>query len=235
MPADTSPPAPEFLKIEVDDPPPPPPDPRKPKPPRTPSPPLLDTTVPLVMGELSYESKGQRHTLQFQFNPTELERSRTVKINRTPTGNNLEEEHGGHRNQAKRKASRKPEPWDMTLALKFDAAYHNRRPDDPPLKGPFKSPIARIEKAIRFFESLVDPAHHDHEKENPANADETPPPPFVHLQFGKRVWRCTVKTLRIKELDYTYDLYPRRFEATLGLEVIETVQQNDQGKPGATP
>lgn len=230
MPADTSPPPPEFINIEADE-VPPPPKPRKATDP--PVPPRLDATVKLTMGQMWYESKGQRHTLQFQFNPTELERSRTVKINRTPTGNNLEEEHGGKRNQPKRKASRKPEPWDMTLALKFDAAYYHRRPDDSPLQVAFKNQITRIDNAIRFFESLVDPAHHDHEKENPANADETPPPPFVHLQFGKRVWRCTVKTLRIKELDYTYDLFPRRFEATLGLEVIETVVQNDMGKPGA--
>ena len=226
MPPDTRRPVPKFINLDVNE--------NSAKPAKSDAlpQPLLDTTVPLTMGQLWYQAKTGRRTLQFQFNPTELERSRTVKINRTPTGNTLEEEHGGHRNQPKRKASRKPEPWDMTLALRFDAAYYHRRPDKSPLQVAFKNQIDRIEDAIHFFESLVDPAHHEHEKENASNADETPPPPFVHLQFGKRVWRCTVKTLRIKEQDYTYDLYPRRFEATLGLEVLETVQHNDHDKPG---
>jgi hypothetical protein len=41
---------------------------------------------------------------------------------------------------------------------------------------------------------------------------------------------CAVKTVRIKEEDYTHDLYPRRFEVTLTLEIIETTSQVDQGR-----
>jgi hypothetical protein len=55
----------------------------------------------------------------------------------------------------------------------------------------------------------------------------------VDLTYGQRQWRCTVTNIRIKELEYTPDLYPRRFEVTLALEAIETVRNGIDRKPGA--
>jgi hypothetical protein len=207
----------------------------KPRPSPPSPPPRLDSTLTLTMGQLLYTStsgsRKQRHVLNFQFNPTEIERTRTVKVNRTPTGNVLEEDRETTRDKPKRKASRKPDTWEMTLALKFDASYYPQQPDPP--SGPYAHRISRIEEAIHFFEALVDPQHDDKENENVANANETPPPPYVVFLFGKRQWRCSVKSLRIKEQDYTPDLCPRRFEATLTLDVYETVRQSDMEKPGA--
>ena len=204
------------------------------KAPPSPPPPRLDSTVTLTMGQLIYtaksRSKTQRHILKFQFNPTEIERTRSITVHRTPTGNILEEERETTRDKPKRKASRKPNTWEMTLALRFDASYY---PQSDPPTGPYSHRLSRIEEAIHFFEALVDPQHDDKENENVANANETPPPPYVTFLFGKRQWRCTVKTLRIKEQDYTPDLAPRRFEATLTLDVYETVRQSDMEKPGA--
>ncbi|HEY6180488.1 MAG TPA: hypothetical protein VIX73_38865 [Kofleriaceae bacterium] len=193
------------------------------------SPDSFSTDVQLTMGKLSYiDGNRDVQSIQFQFNPTELERSRTIKFTRTPTGNTLEEMRVGVRNQAKRKFTRKPDPWSLTLALRFDAGYYQ----DGASLGPFKHKIDSVTKAMRFFEALVEPSPFPTENEKIANADETPPPPLMILAYGTRTWQCAVKTVRIKEEDYTRELYPRRLEVTLTLEVVETVQQNEQGKTG---
>jgi hypothetical protein len=190
----------------------------------------FSTDIQLTMGKLSYiDAKRKVQSIEFQFNPTELERSRTVKFTRTPTGNTLEEMRAGVRNQAKRKFTRKPDPWSMTLALRYDASYYG--PGATP--GPFKHKIDSVDRAMQFFEALVEPSPFPTENEKVANADETPPPPLMILAYGQRSWQCAVKTIRIKEEDYTRDLYPRHFEVTLTLEVVETVRQNEQGKTGA--
>src|SRR5262249_10089600 len=142
-----------------------------------------------------------------------------------------EEMKAGVRNQSKRKFTRKPEPWAMTLALRYDAGYY-RHPE--PL-GSFKHKIDSVIAAMRFFEALVEPSPFPTENQKIANADETPPPPLMILAYGPRTWQCAVKTVRIKEEDYTTALYPRRLEITLTLEVIETVQQNEQRKTGGNP
>jgi hypothetical protein len=189
----------------------------------------LNTDVKLTMGKLSYfDAKGVTQSIEFQFNPTELERSRSIQFTRTPTGNTLDEANAGGRNQAKRKFTRKADPWAMTLALRYDAGYH-RHGDTP---GPYKHKIDSVDKAMRFFEALVEPRPFPTENEKIANADETPPPPMMILAYGPRTWRCAVKTVRIKEEDYTPELRPRRLEVTLTLEVVETTQQNQQGKLG---
>lgn len=211
----------------------------------------LNTVVKLTVGQLFFwdvEDKLQRCI--FQFNPTEIERSRTIAFTRTPTGNTLEEPHFGVRNQPKRKFTRKPEPWQMTLALRFDAGYGliaqaepsppprfpepvPPPPPPPPSPTTFKNEIERIAATIQFFEGLVEPSSIARENDKAGNAHEAPAPPFVYFAWGQRSWQCVVKTARIKEEDYTYDLYPRRVEVTLTLEVVETVQQIDQEKKGA--
>jgi len=194
--------------------------------------PRLNNIVTLTMGSLSYIDAERRiQSLQFQFNPIELERSRTIKFTRTPTGNTLEELRAGLRNLPKRKFTRKPDPWDMTLSLRYDASYTANGDEGPALQA-YSHRIDRIAKAIQFFEALVEPVPFVSENQKTANADETPPPPLLVFQYGKRSWQCALKHLRIKEDDYTPDLYPRRFEATLTLEIVETVQQNEQGKKG---
>lgn len=191
----------------------------------------LDPRVQLTMGLLWFrDNQGKTRKCIFQFNPTELERSRTVKFTRTPTGNTLEEPDVGPRNQVKRKHTRKPDPWELQLSLRYDAGYYPH--GDQPAPGAFSHKIARVDEAMRFFEALAEPDLQVSENENVSNAQETPPPPLLIFQFGTRMWRCAVKTLRIKEQDFTVDLYLRRFEVTLGLEVIETVAQNEQGKTG---
>jgi len=261
-----------------------------------PKPRVLNTDVPLTVGQLFYEDdrdgKKQIHSCPFQFNPTELERSRTIRFTRSPTGNTLEEPRSDKdprardtnpRNHTKHKFTRKPDPWDMTLSLRFDAsrpvfATPTPQPQptssdnlafsvdvavsttDPALPAPspgtlsaslsaslsatdgdkgtlqshFKDEIARIDKTMRFFEALAEPYPMTRENERLENADETSPPPFLTLAFGKRSWLCAVKSVRIKEEDYTYDLYPRRFEVTLSLEVVETTRHIVMGKTGAT-
>jgi hypothetical protein len=217
----------------------------------------LNTAVKLTMGMLFYRAHDEKrtpHHCLFQFNPTELERSRNIAFTRSPTGNVLEEPRVGGRNAAKRKQTRKPEAWDMSITLRFDAGYGmvawaeqsqlretartGALPKDitkgdtaaNPLTATFKDEILRIQQTIDFFEGIADAQPWVSENEKVANADETPPPPYVMLAFGNRVWECAVKSVRIKEEDYTPDLYPRRFEATLSLEIIQTVAQNDQGK-----
>lgn len=229
---------PDVLIVMDEGPSRPPPPKQQPDPPpgrASPGNPLsgLNRIVPLTMGSLSYIDADRKiQSLQFQFNPTELDRSRTVQFTRTPTGNTLEEMRAGVRNQPKRKFTRKPEPWSMTLKLGYDAG-HYAYGDEQPKPGAFSHRIDRIAEAMRFFEALVEPSPFVSENENKANASETPPPPLMILQYGQRSWQCAVKSLQIKEQDYTYDLYPRRFEATLTLELVETIQQNDQGKTGA--
>lgn len=191
----------------------------------------LDPRVKLTMGMLSFQDDtGKLRSCPFQFNPTELERARTIKFTRTPTGNILEEPKVGPHNQAKRKFTRKADPWDLTLSLRYDAAYYHDAEPSPARS--YKDEVQRVTEARQFFEALVEPAPVALENEKVANADETPPPPLLTLQFGIRTWRCAAKSVRIKELDYTPDLYPRRFEVTLQLEIIETTRQNDQGKLG---
>jgi hypothetical protein len=228
-----------------------PPDPPRPDASGKPSElPPLSTVVKLTVGQLFYwDTDGKSHSCIFQFNPTELERSRAVQFTRTKTGNTLEEPGVGPRNQPKRKFTRKPEPWGMTLALRFDAGYGMRAnaersplpkvaqsaapvvvPERPPIS--FKDELERVEAAIGFFESLVEPGGRVSENQKVANADETPPTPLVILAYGQRSWLCAVKNLRIKEEDYTPNLRPRRFEVTLTVEIVETVRQNDQGKTG---
>jgi hypothetical protein len=221
---------------------------------------ILDNDVTLTVGQLFYwDNKGTAHTCPFQFNPTEIERTRDVKFTRTPTGNTYEEPRRGERNQTKRKSSRKAERWQMTLSLKFDAGrpVTNEPPEPPPPKMPastdaddsplvagagaprvdkFESATAlakRVVDTMRFFEALSGPLPDTIETDKMANADETPPPPFLTLALGWRSWKCAVKSVRIKEEDYTYDLYPRRFEVSLTLEIIETTQQAEQGKGSA--
>jgi hypothetical protein len=215
----------------------------------------LNTAVTLTMGQLFYrDSQGKPHRCLFQFNPTELERSRTINVTRSPTGNTNEEPRVGGRNSAKRKQTRKPAEWEMAVTLRFDAAYGKLawtqqsplRPtehtgnlpqaftdEDPvfnPLAKSFKDEIENIRQTIEFFEKIAHAQPWENENESPGNADETPPPPYVMLAFGQRAWECAVKSVRIKELDHTPDLYPRRFEVSLNLEIILTVPQNDQGK-----
>lgn len=195
----------------------------------------FNTAVHLTMGQLSFldrrKSKdGEVRSCVFQFNPTELERSRTVKFTRTPTGNTLDTRRAGERNQTKRKFSRKPDPWSMTLNLRFDAGYYANAAAAP---GSYSDKIDAIDNAIRFFEALVEPDEFATENEKPSNANETPPPPTLLFFYGQRSWKCAVQNLRIKELEYTPDLAPRRFEVTIGLEAIETTDQNERGKTGA--
>ncbi|HEX3765602.1 MAG TPA: hypothetical protein VHW23_43200 [Kofleriaceae bacterium] len=217
--------------------------------------PTLNTAVSLTVGQLFYrDAKGNPQQCMFQFNPTEMERSRNIAFTRSRTGNILEEPRVGGRNSAKRKQTRKPESWDMSVTLRFDAAYgmvawtqHSPLPKTPataalpadpavdtptfnPLAAKFKTEIQRIDNTIQFFEQIAEPQPFVSEHEKIANAEETPPPPYVTLAFGQRAWQCAVKSVRIKEEDYTPDLYPRRFEVTLSLEIIETVRQNADGK-----
>jgi hypothetical protein len=218
----------------------------------------LNTSVALVMGQLFYrDAKGTPKHCVFQFNPTEIERSRTISFTRSPTGNTLEEPRPGDRNQAKRKQTRKVQPWEMSVTLRFDAAYGmvagNTQSPLPKIaespKGPrlsdeftsatpsfnsatatFRNELQRIDETIKFFEALAEPGPFVTETDKIANADETAPPPYVILAFGERAWHCAVKSVRIKEEDYTPYLLPRRFEATLSLEIIESTRQNLQGK-----
>jgi hypothetical protein len=179
----------------------------------------LNTVVDLALGTLSFKgADGKPHSQTFQFNPTELERSRAVTFTRTLTGNTLEEPGVGPRNQPKRKATRKPDPWTLTLSLRYDASYA-----PIPDTGHFDDQVKRIANAIRFFEALTEPGPFESENEKTANANETPPPPLASFHYGPRSWRCAVKNLRIKEEDFTHDLYPRRIEVTLTLEIVETV------------
>lgn len=217
----------------------------------------LNTAVTLTMGMLFYKDRAEpqkSHQCLFQFNPTELERSRNIAYTRSPTGNTLEEPRPGGRNNAKRKQTRKMEPWTMSVTLRFDAAYgrvawtqqsplratertgalseeelHPKAKFNPEA-AEFKQEIQRIDETLQFFEAIAEAEPWKPENEKTANADETPPPPYVMMAFGQRVWECAVKSVRIKEEDYTPDLYPRRFEATLTLEIIRTVPQNEQGK-----
>jgi hypothetical protein len=205
-----------------------PPDPNPKRPP--PSAPGPENAIRLKTGMMEYHSPHDGHqTLRFQFNPTEIERSRSIEIVRTPTGNNLEEPHSGPRNQAKRKTTRKPESWDMTLSLRFDASYPSPNPPPASGSGHVKD---QVEAARKFFEGLVEPGEFQPSGQRIAQAHETAPPPHLLLHFGRRSWRCVVKSLRIKEEDFTFDLDARRFEATIGLEIHTTVPQNVQGKVG---
>lgn len=194
--------------------------------PGPPSAPGHENAVRLRAGMMVYRSPQRGlQRLRFQFNPTEIERSRSVEITRTPTGNNLEEQHAGPRNQAKRKITRKAGPWDMTLSLRFDASY----PSPNPRGGHVKD---QVKEAREFCEGLVEPGEFQPDDQRMAQAHETAPPPLVTLHFGQRSWLCAVKSLRIKEEDYTYDLEVRRFEATITFEILTTVQQNFQRKVG---
>jgi hypothetical protein len=198
--------------------------------PPPPSSPGRENAVQLSAGMMTYDSpQAGPQALRFQFNPTEIERSRTITINRTPTGNTLEEPKVGPRNQAKRKMTRKPEAWDMTLSLRFDASYPSPNPPPPTGGGHVKD---QVEAARKFFEGLVEPGVFEPDSTRIAQAHETAPPPMVTLYFGRRAWRCTVKSLRIKEEDFTYDLDARRFEVTITFEVVTTVPQNFQRKVG---
>jgi hypothetical protein len=219
--------------------------------------PKLNTAVTLTMGMLFYRDSDEQHTPHhclFQFNPTELERSRNIAYTRSPTGNTLEEPRTGGRNSAKRKQTRKMEPWTMSVTLRFDAAYGrvawtqqsplratertgalseqdlHPKVKFNPTAATYMEEIQNIDETLKFFEAIAEAQPWKPENEQIANADETPPPPYVMLAFGQRVWECAVKSVRIKEEDYTPDLYPRRFEATLSLEIIQTVPQNDQRK-----
>jgi hypothetical protein len=224
----------------------------------------LSTMVKLTVGQMFFlDAHGKRHHCAFQFNPTEIERSRTVQHKRTPTGNILEEPRFGPRNQAKRKFTRKPDPWTMTLTLRFDAsrpldasdvqsplpenaAKQLQNASDAPIEppkataAPSPPPAAppphladRIDAALRFFEGIVEAVPFTDESQRIVNADETPPPPTVVLALGPRAWNCAVKSVRIKEQDYTIDLYPRRFEVTLDIELIETIRQNEYDQTGS--
>ena len=215
----------------------------------------LRTDVVLSVGMLFYRDRDEHrtpHHCAFQFNPTELERSRTIAFTRSPTGNILEETRVGGRNAAKRKQTRKPEPWEMSMTLRFDAGYGmiGRAQPSPlretprsgaippnitqgdtardPMTATYAQELKRIDETIQFFEQIANAQPWAPENEKAANADETPPPPYVMLAFGQRVWECAVKNVRIKEEDYTPDLAPRRFEVTLGLEILMTVPQNNQ-------
>lgn len=215
---------------------------------------LLNTYLPLTVGQLFFlDAHKQLRRCAFQFNPTELERSRSIAITRTPTGNVLEEPKFGPRNQAKRKLTRKVEPWEMTLTLKFDASRPLDASDTPtPLpRGALWDPndgapteavttssdetggfTDRIAHTLRFFEALAEPVPFTDEDDRIVNADETPPPPIITLALGPRSWNCFVKQVRIKEQDYTFDLHPRRFEVTVSFEIFHTIQQNENDHTG---
>ena len=224
---------------------------------RTVAPTKLGTAVQLTVGQLLYHDiNGKPQQCAFQFNPTEVERSRSISYTRSRTGNIIEERHVGGRDAAKRKQTRKPDPWEMSLSLRFDAAYgagigtvpsplpdttakaatpgadEPTEPKEPynRVNATYERELERIEDTIRFFEQLAENKPFISENEKVANADETPPPPYMLLALGKRMWQCAAKSVRIKEEDYTPDLRPRRFEVTLSLEVIETTLQNEQGK-----
>ena len=193
-----------------------------------PSSPGRENAVRLSAGLMTYHSRRLGpQSLRFQFNPTEIERSRSVTITRTPTGNTQQEPKAGPRNQPKSKITRKAEPWDLTLSLRFDASYPS--PNPPPGGGAVKD---QVEAARKFLEGLVEPGEFQPDDLRIAQAHETAPPPLVTLYFGRRAWLCAVKSLRLKEEDYTYDLEVRRFEATITLEIFTTVAQNTQHKVG---
>jgi hypothetical protein len=217
----------------------------------------LNLYVQLVMGQLYYhDHQGNPQQCDFQFNPTEIERSRSVSYTRSRTGNVIEERHVGGRDRAKRKQTRKPDAWEMSLTLRFDAAYGaqagmksppikdesakatkppvnqatNPQATYDPMTASYQDELDRVARAMKFFELMAESAPFVSENEKTANADETPPPPYVTLALGKRMWLCSVKTVRIKEDDFTPMMETRRFEATLSLEVYETTVQNEQQK-----
>jgi|GEM_PF-3169898 len=165
-------------------------------------------------GRFSYRrsSSEPEQTLDFQFNPESLSRSRQVGLGRTPAARDAADVA-----PAAAQSSAEAQRWTMTLDIRLDGTRLIGAGDSYSLSDQLDS----VEAAIAFLEGAVEPVVELRE----ANESVYPPErtPMVRFDWGERSWSGHITDLTISEELFSPDLRPARVEATVSLTVIDTL------------
>lgn len=180
-------------------------------------------------GRLSYQrtSSDPEQTLEFQFNPTSLSRTRTVTLHQTPAPTRGDADASDASPAAGQTFASKANNWTMSVNIRLDSTR---------LLGTgnsysFSDQLDSVESAISFLEGAVEPVIEPRE----SNKSVYPPErtPMVRFDWGNRSWLAQITQLVINENWFSTDLRPARVEATVSLTVIDTLSAAIAGTSGS--
>lgn len=175
-------------------------------------------------GRLSYTPNGgDERSLEFQFNPVSLSRSRSVTAVNTkaPTLGSAQTDDVSP--AAGQTFASKADNWRMSLNIRLDST----RLFGTSTRYSYSNQLDSLAQAIAFLEGTVEPVADRREQ----NKGQFPPErtPNVRFDWGPRSWSAQVTQITINEDWYSTDLRPARVEATLDLVIIETVAEAIDG------
>ncbi len=193
--------------------------------------------TPLTLGLFVYKDRSkQQQGLLFQVNPETLKRSRTVALSDSNTA-----QPGGTtsgRGVVGRKYTLKASRWKIDFDLRLDGS--RRFPKDLGMLfsqsavgrgvGGLSS-IASVTAAMRQLEALVEPTELGGQK-GVNGIEENPPTPEVDFYYGDRVWKGYVTSLSFTESLFSASLIPMVVEASISMEIIETLASLRAGTVG---
>jgi hypothetical protein len=185
--------------------------------------------VQVTPGVISYvDNQGAPQKFYFQCNPESLTRSRTINRTDSPATNQAAGTRTA-RGEIGRRYTLKANSWKLdTIELWFDASMPHFRTGVRSEDEGFEA----VQAAIQHLHAISEPGPVPTENESQTGAPPLPPTPLITLTLGNRTWQGHVSSLSIVERNFTPMLLPRQVKATLGIELVVTEQQLEQGKLG---
>ncbi len=179
-------------------------------------------------GRLSYtpSSGDPEVSLEFQFNPTSLTRTRSVTVNQTKAPARGDVDVKDASPAAGQTFASKVQNWTMSLNIRLDSTRLLKNQSYS-----LSNQLDAVEQAIDFLEGAVEPVIEPLE----ANKSVYPPErtPMVRFDWGKRSWLTQVTQVSINENWFSSDLRPARVEATLAMTVIDSLAAAMSGSSGS--
>lgn len=191
-----------------------------------------------VPGLFIYKDRsGTTQGLLFQFNPETLKRTRTVEFKDSDTNQPNGTTQG--RGQEGRKYSIKANRWKIDFDFRLDASrtftkmlgtvLAQRSAATQEFAG--MSSVDSVLAALRQLEALVEPTALQVMKTK-HGFDENADTPEIDFYWGDRVWKGYITSLSINETLFNVALIPMMVEASISMEIIETMSSLLANKVG---
>jgi len=167
---------------------------------------------------------GQRGLLHFQFNPQEIQRSRSVSFEETSALDEDQSSNAGGDSQSSSSSKKfskytlRAGRWRLSLNIRLDTSA-------PLLPGapipPYAVDLAALALAVKQLETLVEPQEKITQNKATYGYPSQPETPRVQFWWGPRVWEGYITDVSITEKMFTPDLLPKRVEANVSMVVID--------------